>query len=269
MLGRMRAWCRGWRFALLGAAATILAMIAWMGLYEYRVRVCIDRGTAAACRGVSRLEDWSCDRGVGDSVFVGGCFGVARRHMFGAGALKDDRLAIAFFRRACLSDGGRGCVMTWSNYVDAIDTPHYVMSWGGPTGPMPNDAYLPEWARDLNAVLADANQLCVTDFRDGIVASMKHHELLQSFCRDLPRARAARDDAKAAYPELVALCERHSREACGLSGQILAYGLGVKRDIPRGRDLLSRACSDGYELACKDFTIGHLESAEKLSGAEP
>jgi hypothetical protein len=158
--------------------------------------------------------------------------------------------------------------MTWSNYVNALNVPHYIISWGGPTGPSPSVGYLPQWARELNDVLDDASRLCITDFRAGVVASPTHHELLRTFCGDLPRARAARDDAEAAYPGLAEQCERHNREACGLLGQILAYGVGVKRDIARGRDLLTRACRDGYALACSDTTIGILERAEGLlSGA--
>jgi len=74
---------------------------------------------------------------------------------------------------------------------------------------------------------------------------------------------------------LLEQCQRHNPRACGLVGQLLTYGVGIKRDLVRGKDLLARACKDGYALACEDLgsdqrpppMLDQLERAEKLTSS--
>lgn len=256
------------------ASSPLLALIVWLSYYSHHSRVCMERRTMAGCDRFISLERFACDHGVGESFLVGGCFALMRRNEVGVGLPKDPQQATAYARRACVASYGRGCTLAWSWYGTAFGTPHEIMMWGGPTGPSPSQAYLPQFARDLDDVLADAAALCASDFREGVAQSGRHHELLRRFCDDLTRARAARNDARAHLLELVQQCESQSPGACAIAGQLLTFGIGVNRDMMRGKALLTRACREGIATACYDaglekdhpsVSLRQLEEAERLT----
>jgi len=237
---------------LLIGGLPILALVGWGAYYRRHLGNCYAGKAIAGCDRFMSMERFACDHGVGNSRLVGGCSAVAARYELGVGGPKDSVQAIAFWRRGCVLGDARSCLLAGEHYVNAFTNPHWTIAW---SGGYDEATYRPKYARELDDVLADAEKLCANDFAGTVCADKacdpSREQLLRVFCDDLPRARAARDDAHSHVAELVALCSDSNMPACHLAGLSLAFGIGAKRDMPRGKAFLKRACDHNVLLdAC-------------------
>jgi len=242
--------------ALLLMTILGIALTTWTAYYQYANYRCRKVPSATACEQWLPLERFACDHELPDSWVLGSCGQLAIRHYAGVGRPKNEAQAIPFFRRDCVSSiwGDVGsCMLTWAYYSDAYFEPHYVMGWSGRfTGP----DYLPHWARPADDVMRDAEAACASGFvRDG--HPPKTLELLQTFCSKLPAARGARDDAAREAKDLLRRCTAGNENACHLAGFVVGFGIGVPRQVQRGRELLKRACELGSSMGCEQSAKGH------------
>jgi TPR repeat protein len=237
--------------AILGIALTI-----WTLYYQYAYYRCHKAPSPTACEQWLPLERFACDHELPDTWVMRSCGQLAARHFLGVGRPKDQAQAIPFFRRDCVSSiwGDVGsCVMTWGYYTDAYFEPHYVMGWSGRfKGP----DYLPHWARPVDDVMRDAEAACASRFAGDGYDPKKVELLHQTFCSELPVAKGARDDAARGAKDLLRRCTAGNENACHLAGFVVGFGIGVPRQVQRGRDLLKRACELGSTMACEQSAKG-------------
>jgi TPR repeat protein len=278
VVGRAATWIRRrWvRIALIGGLP-VLAIVGWRSYYRHYDRVCYAGKAIAGCGRFIPMERFACDNGVGDSRLVGGCSHLAARYDLGVGVRKDPAQAIAFWRRGCVLGDARSCLLAGEDYMNAFTKPHWTIAW---SGSYDEATYRPNYARELDDVLADAERLCATDFVGTGCANNacdpSREQLLRGICDDLPGARAARDDARSNVPELVALCSDSNMPACHLAGLTLTFGIGTKRDMVRGKTFLKRACDHnvlldacyqaGLEKGQPSVMLNELEAAVAPAG---
>mgnify|MGYP000310999242 CR=1 FL=1 len=248
VIGSRQKNANRWYLFLLLLGLVPICLIGWIVYYQVQSYACFSWRTG--CDRVVATEEFVCAHNLPGTFLFGGCGSLGARYLTGGEVPRDVSRAMDLLEKACFNRferyGEGGCLLLSFKYQEAFDSPRYVMIWGG-------HGDEPTWESlghpGVNRTLVDAEHRCATDF-PGEKLERQRHDLLRTFCSALPNARLAVAHAHKEGPTFVRSCESGHKQGCLLAGIVLALGVGVPRDLERGKALLKRACDQGSTTAC-------------------